>query len=250
MSKTTTTSTTTTTPTGTAAAAAADWNHPSSSASASTRPPHILINLGQPPDFDDSNFSTSSSSSTLNDRTMSSKYTAVHEEWASPIPQSTLRNSLSLHRPPFVHSTTNYHASSSTSSLPLVSSSSHAPYRDNDHVPSTKEEYPSSHSSGGNPSTNPYAQSFPPRTNGNSSRRQNAAGGPGGHSRQSSFGAWDSVSCRLLELKCKLCSKEGAIGRGLMIGWVLTTVGFLLACAFWKGELFTGMSPHLHDCTW
>ena len=27
-----------------------------------------------------------------------------------------------------------------------------------------------------------------------------------------------------------------------MIGWVLTTLGFLTACAFWKGELFTGES--------
>jgi hypothetical protein len=46
----------------------------------------------------------------------------------------------------------------------------------------------------------------------------------------------------LTEMRCRMCSKEGALGRALMIGWVLTTVGFLLACAFWKGELFTGES--------
>jgi heme exporter protein D len=41
-----------------------------------------------------------------------------------------------------------------------------------------------------------------------------------------------------------------------MIGWVLTTVGFLMACGFWKGELFTGESwvsrsilvEGLHEC--
>lgn len=37
---------------------------------------------------------------------------------------------------------------------------------------------------------------------------------------------------------CK--SKSGLLGRGLMIGWVITTLGFLAATAFWKGELFDG----------
>jgi uncharacterized membrane protein YdjX (TVP38/TMEM64 family) len=32
-----------------------------------------------------------------------------------------------------------------------------------------------------------------------------------------------------------------------MIGWVLTTLGFLTACAFWKGELFTGESSTCPD---
>lgn len=35
-------------------------------------------------------------------------------------------------------------------------------------------------------------------------------------------------------------SKSGALGRGLIIGWVITTLGFLAATAFWKGELFSG----------
>ncbi|TXT09052.1 hypothetical protein VHUM_02526 [Vanrija humicola] len=40
----------------------------------------------------------------------------------------------------------------------------------------------------------------------------------------------------------RLCgSKGGALGRGLIIGWVLTTLGFLAATAFWKGELFSAL---------
>lgn len=35
-------------------------------------------------------------------------------------------------------------------------------------------------------------------------------------------------------------NRSGALGRGLIIGWVLTTLGFLAATAFWKGELFAG----------
>lgn len=35
-------------------------------------------------------------------------------------------------------------------------------------------------------------------------------------------------------------NKSGALGRGLIVGWVLTTLGFIAAAAFWKGELFSG----------
>lgn len=35
-------------------------------------------------------------------------------------------------------------------------------------------------------------------------------------------------------------SKSGTLGRGLMIGWVITTLGFVAATAFYKGELFSG----------
>lgn len=179
---------------------------------------------------------------------------------------STLRNSMSLQRPSFYHTNTEYHThhqSSSSSSLgngngnnggssgvgigsgngdrintqSLMSahSQSHSqitqPYRDH---PPTKEEYPHS-------SSNQYTQSFPPRSPGSGSRRiarnSNAGPLPAG-----SVSVWDATRCRLWDFKCRLCSKEGAIGRGLMIGWVLTTVGFLMACGFWKGELFTGES--------
>jgi hypothetical protein len=50
----------------------------------------------------------------------------------------------------------------------------------------------------------------------------------------------ETIRCKLWDFKSRMCCKEGALGRGLMIGWVLTTIGFLLACGFWKGELFTG----------
>lgn len=36
--------------------------------------------------------------------------------------------------------------------------------------------------------------------------------------------------------------KEGGMGMALMLGWVVTTVGFVLATAFWRGELFGGKS--------
>lgn len=40
--------------------------------------------------------------------------------------------------------------------------------------------------------------------------------------------------------KRKLMGKEGGMGMALMLGWVITTVGFLVATAFWRGELFGG----------
>ena len=192
------------------------------------------------------------SSTPVNHTHEMSKHSIAHDEWAGPIPSSTMRNSMSLHRPAFIHTSTNYHsqsslntsasASASTSSLPLQQATTPAtsyqtqhqgqgPYRD--HPLTTKEEYPNS-----DPTTNPYAQAFPARTHTPTSRRH----APPTHSRQSSFGAWESVCCRLADARRRMCCKEGALGRALMIGWVMTTVGFLLACAFWKGELFTGKS--------
>lgn len=158
----------------------------------------------------------------------------------SPIPQSTLRNSMNVQRPHFVHTNTEYHTyhqSSSSSSL-VLGQGAHSntninalPYRDH---PLTKEEYPQSqqqHQS--------YNPSFPPRQP--SQSRRNGRSSTAGPLPNGSI--WDSTRCRLLDFKCRMCSREGAIGRGLMIGWVLTTLGFLLACALWKGELFTGKSP-------
>jgi hypothetical protein len=36
------------------------------------------------------------------------------------------------------------------------------------------------------------------------------------------------------------CNSKGSLGRGLIIGWVVTTLMFVGATAFWKGELFSG----------
>ena len=153
----------------------------------------------------------------------------ANEHDRSPIPQSTLRNSMTLQRPSFNHTSTEYHTyhqpSSSTSlghgASGSISSTHNTPYRDH---PITKEEYP----------LPKQQQSFPPRQSrrGTPTPRQPITAGSGN--------VWDSTRCRLLDFKCRMCSREGAIGRGLMIGWVLTTLGFLTACAFWKGELFTG----------
>jgi hypothetical protein len=161
-----------------------------------------------------------------------------HGHDRSPIPQSTLRNSMNVQRPHFVHTNTEfhtYHQSSSSSSLVLGqghtpnNSNNVLPYRDH---PLTKEEYPQQ------PQQQiTYNPSFPPRQQSQSRRNvRSSTSGP----TVGNVNIWDSTRCRLLDFKCRLCSREGAIGRGLMIGWVLTTLGFLLACAFWKGELFTG----------
>jgi hypothetical protein len=160
----------------------------------------------------------------------------------SPIPQSTLRNSMTLQRPSFNHTNTEfhtYHQSSSSTSLGHGHghggsgsiSNTNTPYRDH---PLTKEEYP----------LPKQQQSFPPRQ----SRRSGPIPRPIIPSNANGTGnVWDSTRCRLLDFKCRMCSREGAIGRGLMIGWVLTTLGFLTACAFWKGELFTGEFSNLLD---
>lgn len=158
----------------------------------------------------------------------------------SPIPQSTLRNSMTLQRPSFNHTNTEfhtYHQSSSSTSLGHGGSGSisntNTPYRDH---PLTKEEYPLPKQQ--------QQQSFPPRQ----SRRSGPIPRPIIPSNSNGTGnVWDSTRCRLLDFKCRMCSREGAIGRGLMIGWVLTTLGFLTACAFWKGELFTGESSTCLD---
>lgn len=156
----------------------------------------------------------------------------------SPIPISTLRNSMTLQRPSFNHTNTEYHTyhqSSSSTSLGHGASGSisnnNTPYRED---PSTKEEYPL-------PKQQQQQQSFPPRQS--QSRRSGPIQRPVLPSHANGTGnVWDTTRCRLLDFKCRMCSREGAIGRGLMIGWVLTTLGFLTACAFWKGELFTGQS--------
>jgi hypothetical protein len=39
--------------------------------------------------------------------------------------------------------------------------------------------------------------------------------------------------------------KEGGLGRALILGWIATTLGFVIATAFWRGELFSGTPPWL-----
>jgi hypothetical protein len=189
----------------------------------------VLIDLSRSPAISSDRPSLVNHSSTTPTREMRNE----RDHDRSPIPQSTLRNSMTLQRPSFNHTNTEfhtYHQSSSSTSLGHGGSGSisntNTPYRDH---PLTKEEYP----------LPKQQQSFPPRQ----SRRSGPIPRPIIPSNANGTGnVWDSTRCRLLDFKCRMCSREGAIGRGLMIGWVLTTLGFLTACAFWKGELFTGES--------
>lgn len=216
----------------------------------------VLIDLSRPVDLE-----SQLSSSSLSYRQVPSDTTNItpvremrneraNDHDRSPIPYSTLRNSMNVQRPSFNHTNTEfhtYHQSSSSASLGHGSGSGSIgsninnnninntlPYRDH---PSTREEYP----------LPKQQQSFPPRQ----SRRSGPIPRPPvPNSGNGTGNVWDSTRCRLLDFKCRLCSREGAIGRGLMIGWVLTTLGFLTACAFWKGELFTGESTLLRIAQW
>ena len=199
----------------------------------------VLIDLSRSPVVPSIRPSVSQSPSKHSTTTATREMRNERDHDRSPIPQSTLRNSMTLQRPSFNHTNTEfhtYHQSSSSTSLGhggsgSISSTS-TPYRDH---PLTKEEYPVSKQ---------QQQSFPPRQ----SRRSGPIPRPIIPSNPNGGGnVWDSTRCRLLDFKCRMCSREGAIGRGLMIGWVITTLGFLTACAFWKGELFTGKSSTCPD---
>jgi hypothetical protein len=199
--------------------------------------PKVLIDISRSPAINSSDRPRTSPPRTHISTTPIREMRNERDHDRSPIPQSTLRNSMNIQRPSFNHTNTEYHTyhqASSSSSLGHGASGSLSginnvlPYRDH---PLTKEEYPHSK----------QQQSFPPRQS--QSRRSGPITRPPLPGTGNGNGnVWDTTRCRLLDFKCRLCSREGAIGRGLMIGWVLTTLGFLSACAFWKGELFTGES--------
>jgi heme exporter protein D len=42
-----------------------------------------------------------------------------------------------------------------------------------------------------------------------------------------------------------MCAKEGWMGRVLLLGWIITTLGFLLGIGFYRGEVFSGESDAL-----
>ena len=46
-------------------------------------------------------------------------------------------------------------------------------------------------------------------------------------------------------LRSRLGGGEGGLGRALILGWIVTTAMFILATAFWRGRLFSGMSAVL-----
>ena len=47
---------------------------------------------------------------------------------------------------------------------------------------------------------------------------------------------------RSIDWRSWIRPKEGGLGRALILGWVFTTGLFLLATAFWRGQLFSGES--------
>ena len=56
---------------------------------------------------------------------------------------------------------------------------------------------------------------------------------------------WSATCSKVSELRGRSCGAAGSgLGKGLIIGWIVTTLMFIAATAFWKGELFSGESPH------
>lgn len=133
-------------------------------------------------------------------------------------------------RPPFAHHSTSYanhHTPSSSSSTSSSSSNppvqmASLPYRD----------YPPEKSEADHVEYAHYAQSAsrlqpePQRTIYNNSRRSSNTPGLQGYSTES---------------RCKDAA-GGRLGKALIVGWVITTLMFIAATAFYKGELFSGES--------
>lgn len=235
---------------------------------------------------------------------------------SSPIPQTALRTSMSLHRPPFVHASTEYETQTQNQhqrptltltptsgvNTPATASGSrsrtqsphlnvdnthtiHSHSRDGNHplsssrrssidIPHSGELHHLHHhhhhheqhapglssGSGSSSSSSPY-RDYPPSKEDvlespynqshshaqlqSQSRTAQHGHGRGiyTHRRSPSFLDNAVATSRSVSAEWKnklLGGKEAGIGRWLMIGWVMTTVGFLLATAFWKGELFSG----------
>lgn len=144
-------------------------------------------------------------------------------------------------RPPFVHMSTSYadhHSSSSSSSSSQIpnnhSYASHAPppYRDYDYPPEKVEldadvDAPRSTRQQYDPSRGSYNARRPPIS-------LETTGGPGGRRP-----SWRDRFERTEE-----CQQTGRLGKALILGWVITTLGFVAATAFYKGELFSGEPTH------
>lgn len=168
----------------------------------------------------------------------------------SPSPRTSTS---ALHRPTFVHATTSYAVAAAAGSSAAGSSSasghgsrgesrggSAKPYSEDEGY--RKEvsayyppEFPHSHG----PYPYPHHQytpfSQPDRLDAETSvldRLRTAV--------RKMFGGNDSRESKLACLQCSNSEEGGELGRAMMFGWVITTVGFFLAIAFWRGELFRG----------
>lgn len=155
---------------------------------------------------------------------------------ASPAPRLPIDpsagGSTTHHRPAFSHaSTSHYIPSVNSHSTPIITDydfppekeapPAYSPHHDDHPRPPISHHFSNSHMHG-------HAFAHASRA---SSRRSSTVAVPD--------------PCMLHFIRDKLLGKEGGIGRALMLGWVLTTLGFITATAFWKGELFGGKSSSI-----
>lgn len=166
----------------------------------------------------------------------------------------TSRTSMSaLHRPAFVHATTSYAVATAAGSSAAGSSSasghgSKDESRGGSAKPCSEDEgyrkevsayYPPEfpHPDGPYPYPHhqytPFTQSDRPDAETSVLDRLRTAG-------RKMFGRNDIRESKLSCLQCSNSEEGGELGRAMMFGWVITTVAFFLAIAFWRGELFRG----------
>jgi hypothetical protein len=152
---------------------------------------------------------------------------------SSPGPQQTARlpveptssGGITHHRPAFVHASTSLHAPP-TLSIPSLTDYS---------FPPEKEHPPDLGVDNHDHAIHRQAYLYQPNTqSGHSFAHASRAS-----SRRSSLVPVPET-CFLSKARDKILGKEGGMGRALVIGWVITTLGFVIATAFWKGELFGG----------
>ncbi|WVQ75480.1 hypothetical protein IAR50_005105 [Cryptococcus sp. DSM 104548] len=167
----------------------------------------------------------------------------------------TPRTSMS-HRPAFIHASTSYHS-------PLAgTSASHTASHTPDGGEREEERYRSKESSSvyyppdrNEPGPYPYPhQRFMPLSQGPSD----------GLPTEGPLSAiYEKLPPSVVDFvqgwRASLCSSSngegdtngqdggGGLGKAMMWGWVATTIGFFLAIAFWRGELFRALDDLSHD---
>jgi hypothetical protein len=139
------------------------------------------------------------------------------------------------HRPSFVHTSTSLVTPSVTSTTPSTSHTDHG-------FPPEKEEPPAYPYHGGYEQGPSFRDPFSHNAHSNTYSGHAFAQASRAASRRSSLVPIPEP-CFLNKMRDKILGKEGGMGRALVLGWVITTLGFVIATAFWKGELFGGELP-------
>ena len=154
--------------------------------------------------------------------------------------QPTSTSPMSLfkqHRPAFGHAASSY-AGSTSPSPPAAEGSTHGPYSATGRDASEKtESAPQTDSANLHhiPCRPTHADIPGPHRGLYDQRRvPSALAEIMSHARSRSSG-----------LRSRLGGGEGGLGRALILGWIVTTAMFLLATAFWRGQLFSGRSQSL-----